>query len=91
MQINAIEISNNEEWHNLWLETHYKQVQLAFKRNHWFNCLLILGSMNFIMPHIYKEDNTCGDKLECIDLTLNSFTWWNASHLSFLLIYVVTN
>jgi len=31
MQINAIEISNNEEWHNLWLETHYKQVQLAFK------------------------------------------------------------
>jgi len=47
-------------------------VFLAFKshqpipwqlKNRWDDCMQIISSMNFIVSHIYREENHCADNL----------------------------
>jgi len=46
-------------------------------RNKWSNCLFKTRQMNFIVSHIYREDNTCADLLANIDLTTSENLWWD--------------
>ncbi|KAK2410659.1 hypothetical protein QL285_046012 [Trifolium repens] len=63
----AIKIAHLKGWWNLWLETDSMMATLAFKdssmihwhfRNRWFNCMVLLKDMNFIITHIYREGNS---------------------------------
>lgn len=31
---------------------------------------------NFLVTHIYGEENPCADKLVNLDFLVSSFTWW---------------
>ncbi|XP_050907956.1 uncharacterized protein LOC127121518 isoform X1 [Lathyrus oleraceus] len=75
----AIKITHKRGWRNLWLETDFKLVSLAFKnsssipwrlKNRWFNCLSILNDMNFIVSRIVREGNRCADKLANLGLSV---------------------
>lgn len=68
----AIENAVVKGWKNLWLECDSQLVVAAFKssyivpwklRNRWFNCLDSIRSMRFYVSHIYREGNTCADRL----------------------------
>ncbi|KAK2452776.1 hypothetical protein QL285_000540 [Trifolium repens] len=81
----AFEIAASKDWSNLWLETDSTLVVQAFNdtslvpwrlRNRWFNCSILIKSMNLIVSHIYREDNTCADGLANIGLSLDMFTFW---------------
>lgn len=50
-------------------------------RNRWNNCLILLSIMNFVVTHIYREDNTCADALANIGLSLNSFVYYYTIHV----------
>jgi len=65
-------MADQRHWKNLWIETDSTLVVMAFKssslipwslKNIWKNCKLITAGMNFIVSHIYKEGNQCGDSL----------------------------
>jgi len=45
--------------------------------NIWQNCTILLRSMNFIVTHIFREENHCVDDLDNITLALNKFFYWN--------------
>jgi ribonuclease HI len=84
--LRAIEIAANNNWNNLWLETDSTLVVLAFKslslvpwnlRNRWFNCSVLIRSMNLIVSHVYREGNQCADGLANLGLNLDCFTIWN--------------
>jgi len=79
----AIEIANQRGWRNLLIETDSSLVVMAFKsialvpcslRNIWINCNIMLNNTNFIVTHIYREDNLCVDKLASIGLDIHNFT-----------------
>jgi hypothetical protein len=82
----AIETAVNKGWSNLWLESDYMLVFLAFSsarivpwplRNRWDNCLLLISNMNFYVSHIYREGNHCANKLANLGLSLPTFTLWD--------------
>lgn len=82
--INAIEIANSKNWQSLWLKVGADGYSLYFLsastwqiRNRWLNCMIKIWSMNFMVTHIYREGNSCADKLANIGVSLSSFTWWN--------------
>ncbi|GAU26383.1 hypothetical protein TSUD_221100 [Trifolium subterraneum] len=81
----AIELSVQKGWLNLWLETDSMLVVSAFKNPHvipwqiktrWHNCIHLTHSLNFVISHIYRECNSCADKLANLGLSLASHTWW---------------
>jgi len=45
-------------------------------RNRWSNCLSITSFMNFIVSHIFNEDNACADALANIGLTLDNYVYY---------------
>jgi len=62
----AIELAKQYNWFDLWLETDSELVVKAFSnhklvpcnlRNKWRNCILILSSVNFVVSHVYREEN----------------------------------
>lgn len=70
--IYAIEISYKKGWHRLWLECDSELVVKAFAsvdsvpwqlRNRWKNCLVLTRNMEFACTHIYREGNSCADKI----------------------------
>lgn len=74
-------------WSNLWLETDSMLVFLAFKsskivpwslRNRWDNCLHLLSLFRFNVTHVYREGNSCADKLANIGLALSSHIWFTS-------------
>jgi len=85
----AIEIAHNNGYNHFWLETDSQLVTLAFNsssivpwvlRNRWFNCMLRIRQMRFIVSHIYREGNACADSLENIGLSLaSSDLFWSES------------
>jgi len=83
----AIEVAFLNNWRHLWLEMDYAMVVHALKsntsipcklRNRWFNCKQLLGTMNFIVSHIYREGNQCADDLANIGLNFDQFTMWDS-------------
>ena len=74
----AIEITYENNWRKLWLETDSKLLVLTFisisivpwqLRQRWNQCLLLTQSMNFVVTHIYREGNHCADKLANLGLS----------------------
>lgn len=45
-------------------------------RNRWINYMEATRNMNFMMSHIYRENNVCVDALANIDLNIHCFVWW---------------
>ena len=83
----AIEVAYMNNWRNLWLETDSMLVFLAFKsskivpwslRNRWDNCLHLLNMFRFNVTHVYREGNSCADKLANIGLALSSHFWFTS-------------
>jgi ribonuclease HI len=81
----AIEMANNHNWRNLWLETDSSLAVLAFKsssivpwglRNRWDNCMLLAGNMNFIATHIFREGNDSADSLTNVGLVLSNIVYY---------------
>jgi len=80
----AIELAHLKNWHNLWLQTDFMLVFLAFKslkivpwslRNRWDNLLYMLPSFSFHVSNIYREGSHCADQLANIGLALSSHFW----------------
>lgn len=46
-------------------------------RNRWKNCLQLTKQMSFIFSHIYREGNTCADKLAVYGTIIDCFVWWD--------------
>ncbi|XP_019433032.1 PREDICTED: uncharacterized protein LOC109339940, partial [Lupinus angustifolius] len=70
--IKAVNIAFNRGWRNLWLESNSTTVVDIFNNNSlapwklfadWNNCKRKLQSMNVRITHIYREGNSCADKL----------------------------
>jgi len=83
----AIEIAFLNNRRHLWLEMDSAMAVHALKsntlipcrlRNRWINCKQLLSSMNFIVSHIFREDNQCDDGLANIGLALDHFTMWDS-------------
>lgn len=81
--IMAVEIVFDKKWHHLWIETDSKIATLAIKspsivpwklKNRWNNCVGKLQSMQFILSHIYREENHRADKLANLGLSIADFT-----------------
>jgi len=46
-------------------------------KNKWDNCLLMIGNMNLMITHIFREGNHCANKIANLGLYVINFTWWN--------------
>jgi hypothetical protein len=44
-------------------------------RNRWKNCMLL--ALNLIRSHIFREGNSCADRLANHGHLIIDFTWWN--------------
>lgn len=82
----AIELPFDKGWHNLWLECDSMLVVSAFSnvslvpwhiRNRWKNCIYLTRQIQFRVSHIFREDNTCADKLASYSVSSHGFTWWD--------------
>lgn len=81
----AIELAEQYNWSNLWLECDSAIVINAIKnktlipweiRNRWENCMYIISSMNFFATHVFREGNACADSLASLGLTLDHLKIW---------------
>ncbi|KAF1865677.1 hypothetical protein Lal_00021708 [Lupinus albus] len=84
--IMAIEIANKKGWKNIWLECDSTLVVDIFKGrgvvpwrlvNSWLRCIHGISSMRFIVTHIFREGNTCADRLAAFGVTSKVYTWWD--------------
>jgi ribonuclease HI len=85
----TIEIAASNNWSFIWLESDSMLVVKAFTspymvpwkiKNRWLNALHMTKSMHFMVTHIFREQNTCADKLTSIGLSVRNFIWWNEVH-----------
>jgi hypothetical protein len=81
----AIECAFDKGWTRLLIESESQVAILAFKscniipwqlHNRWFNCMIKLRSMHYVVSHIFRDGN---HKLANLGLALNVFTWWNSA------------
>ncbi|KAL5163978.1 hypothetical protein HKD37_18G049391 [Glycine soja] len=81
------EIVHQKGGHNLWRERDSSLVVQSFKnsdlvpwklKNRWSNCINLTKTMNFLVGHIFREDNTCADILANEAHSYNEFYWWNS-------------
>ncbi|KAF1882437.1 hypothetical protein Lal_00039085 [Lupinus albus] len=79
-------VSNFKGWKNVWLECDSILVVDIFKGrgvvpwrlvNSWRRCLHGISSMRFIVTHIFREGNTCADRLAAFGVTSRVYTWWD--------------
>ncbi|XP_019432659.1 PREDICTED: uncharacterized protein LOC109339643 [Lupinus angustifolius] len=82
----SVEIAYQKGRKNLWLECDSTLVVSIFEgtlnppwqlQNILQKCKLLLGNMNFNVSHIFREGNTCADKLANHGILTRSNTWWN--------------
>ncbi|CAJ2653183.1 unnamed protein product [Trifolium pratense] len=80
----AMDLAHNKGWSKLWIESDSQVALGAFKdievvpwnlRNRWGNCLSL--DLNIYYSHIYREGNTCADKLASLVHSGQHFTWFN--------------
>jgi ribonuclease HI len=81
----AIEIAHRQGWNNVWIESDSQAALCVFAnhevvpwdlRNRWKNCLLL--GINLVSSHIFREGNSCADKLANHGHTIIDFTWWDS-------------
>ncbi|KAF1872450.1 hypothetical protein Lal_00016748 [Lupinus albus] len=79
-------VSNFKGWKNIWLECDSILVVDIFKGrgvvpwrlvNSWLRCMHGISSMRFIVTHIFREGNTCADRLAAFGVTSRVYTWWD--------------
>ncbi|KAF1862641.1 hypothetical protein Lal_00013402 [Lupinus albus] len=84
--IMAIEIGNKKGWNDIWLECDFALVVDIFEgrgvvpwrlMNSWLRCIHEISSMRFIVIHIFREGNTCADRLVVFGVTSKVYTWWD--------------
>lgn len=84
----AIETAYERIWLNLWLECDSQLALMAFDsiyivpwslRNRWKNCPWLAKKMHLRVSHIFKEGNSCVDRLASfsIDHHDHDFFWWD--------------
>jgi ribonuclease HI len=81
----AMELAYSKGWKNLWLESDSKTALLAFEnnnmvpwdlRNRWLNCRSL--DTNLRWSHIYREGNSCADKLANLGHSFVHLKWWGS-------------
>jgi hypothetical protein len=82
--IMAIETTNKKGWSNVWIESDSQAALCTFGnhdvvpwdlRNRWKICMLL--ALNLIRSHIFREGNSCEDRLANHGHSIIDFTWWN--------------
>lgn len=82
----GIEIAFRNGWNFLWQECDSKLVVDAFSshyqvpwwlRNRWKNCLYYCSQMKVRVSHIYREGNSCADKLPNFGIVSRNYIWWD--------------
>ncbi|CAL0316428.1 unnamed protein product [Lupinus luteus] len=82
----AINLAHQKSWFNIWLECDSMIVVDIFNGktnppwqllNKWNHCKRLLSSFTWKVSHVYREDNTCADKLANYGLSITSSTCWN--------------
>lgn len=82
----AIEKASQNDWSHFWLECDSNLVIQAFSspqlvpwqlRTRWRNCIYLTSLMSFKISHIYREGNSCADKLANFGISLQCNTWWD--------------
>ncbi|KAF1864428.1 hypothetical protein Lal_00021850 [Lupinus albus] len=80
----AIELAVDKGRINLWLECHSSLVVNIFigkakplwkLLNRWLLCKNMVSSMSFKISHIYREGNSCANKLTIFALSSKSYSW----------------
>ncbi|KAF1866229.1 hypothetical protein Lal_00024228 [Lupinus albus] len=83
-----IEIAYRNGLKDIWLECDSMLVVDIFNgkgnipwklANKWHTCLEWISSLTFKATHIYRECNTCADKLAAFVVSSKVFTWWNST------------
>ncbi|CAL0329480.1 unnamed protein product [Lupinus luteus] len=46
-------------------------------RSKWNQCKHTLSSMSWVVSHVYREGDTCADKLANFGLSIQNTRWWN--------------
>jgi ribonuclease HI len=81
----AIETAHNNGWQNVWIESDSQAALCAFGNhavvpwslwNRWHNCISL--GLNLASSHIFREGNTCADRLANHGHSIIDFTWWNS-------------
>jgi ribonuclease HI len=81
----AMEIANSKHWNFLCLESDSKVALHAFDnidivpwdlRNRWLNCLAFGITLQW--SHIYREGNSCADKIANLGHAYNNLEWWES-------------
>ncbi|WJX41072.1 hypothetical protein P8452_28481 [Trifolium repens] len=84
--IYAIEFALARGWTNLWLECDSLLLVQAFSNAHlvpwklktkWKNCLHHIRDFRFRFSHIYREGNTCADRLANAGFFVDGVVWWD--------------
>ncbi|KAF1876325.1 hypothetical protein Lal_00029673 [Lupinus albus] len=73
---------------DIWLECDSALVVEIFSRkgkipwklaNKWHTCLEYISSMRFKVTHIYREGNTCAERLVAFGVYSQLYTWWDVT------------
>ncbi|XP_019431606.1 PREDICTED: uncharacterized protein LOC109338757 [Lupinus angustifolius] len=84
--IMAINFAHKKGWLSVWLKSDSALVVEIFKGktmvpwkliNKWNHCKALLSSMDCIVSHVYREGNSCADKLAIYGLHHKIFSLWN--------------
>jgi ribonuclease HI len=84
--IYAIDFAWNRGWHNFWLESDSLLLVQAFSniqlipwklKTKWKNCLHRIKDFRFRVSHIYREGNTCADRLANAGFFVDGVVWWD--------------
>ncbi|KAF1892164.1 hypothetical protein Lal_00036521 [Lupinus albus] len=88
----AIGIAYRKGWMDIWLECDSTLMLYIFKgkgripwklANKWNTCLECISSMRFIVTHIYREGNTCADRLAAFGVSSKLYTWCTTTDFVF--------
>ncbi|KHN38651.1 hypothetical protein glysoja_008200, partial [Glycine soja] len=84
----AMETAKDKSWHNIWLECYSVLVIQAFKnvfliswplRRYRLTCFSFCNHITFVYSHVYREGNSCIDKLVNFGITFKFYSFgWNS-------------
>ncbi|KAF1884641.1 hypothetical protein Lal_00028523 [Lupinus albus] len=86
--IMAVEIAQQKGWRDIWFECDSVMVVDIFNgkwsipwrlANKWSRCMEWISSIRFKVSHIFRESNTCADRLTAFGVSFKVFTWWDVT------------
>ncbi|CAL0318467.1 unnamed protein product [Lupinus luteus] len=93
----AINLAHQKSWFNIWLECDSMIVVDIFNGkanppwqllNKWNHCKRLLSSFTWKVSHVYREGNTCADKLANYGLSITSSTCWDNALLLYGMMFL---